>query len=99
MPNGRKAMKVLKPGRKQAGWAIVKLCTGKGNGGGGCGAKLQVDEADLIRTGHHCYDGSSDYFVTFKCISCGVLTDLEEKEYKGDIWKLASGPGGGESRG
>ena len=85
-------MKVIKKGRRQQGWAKEYVCTGKGNGGGGCGATLLVEEDDLFRTGHHCYDGSSDYFITFRCPECGVLTDISD--YRGDIWKLKKGIGG-----
>lgn len=85
-------MKVFKKGRPQRGWSKEFECTGKGNGGGGCGAKLLVEEGDLLRTGSHCYDGSSDYYVSFICSECGVMTDIIE--YPGDKWKLKKGPGG-----
>ena len=68
-------MKILKPGRKQKGWAREAKCTGSGNGDGGCGATLLVEEGDLFRTESHCRD-ETDYYTTFKCPSCGVLTDL-----------------------
>lgn len=71
-------MKVLKPGRKQRGWSKECVCTGSGNGGGGCGATLLVEQPDLFQTGKHCYDGSSEYFVTFKCSACGVKTDIKD---------------------
>jgi len=71
-------MRVIKKGREQIGWSRQKICTGDGNGGGGCGAVLVVEERDLFRTGKHPYDGSHEYFCTFKCISCGVLTDIND---------------------
>ncbi len=73
-------MKIVKPGRPQKGWAKNYECTGKGNTGGGCGAMLLVEQGDLFQTARHCYDGSSDYFVTFKCAACGVLTDIPERD-------------------
>jgi hypothetical protein len=85
-------MKVLMKGRPQRGWSQEFICTGKGNGNGGCGAKLLVEEGDLIRTGCHSYDGSSEYYVTFVCSECGVMTDISG--YPGDMWKLKKGPGG-----
>lgn len=85
-------MKVLKKGRPQKGWTKEYTCTGRGNGNGGCGAKLLVEEGDLVRTGHHSYDGSSEYYVTFYCPECGVMTDVNS--YSGDMWKLKTGPGG-----
>ena len=74
-------MKVLKKGTGQKGWSTKATCTGSGNGGGGCGAQLLIEEPDLFQTAHHCYDGSSDYFTTFKCVDCGVLTDLPDGRY------------------
>lgn len=40
-------MKVVKVGREQKGWAKEFVCTGSGNGGGGCRARLLVSEEDL----------------------------------------------------
>lgn len=71
-------MKVIKAGRQQHGWSKEFECTGTGNGGGGCGATLLVEEADLFHTSRSSYDGETDYFVTFKCCSCGVLTDIKD---------------------
>jgi hypothetical protein len=68
-------MKILEPGRPQKGWSTECVCTGNGNGHGGCGAKLLVEEADLFKTTSHCRD-ETDTYVTFRCAGCGVLTDL-----------------------
>jgi hypothetical protein len=76
-------MQVLKPGRPQAGWSKEFTCTGAGNRGGGCGAVLLVSEYDLYRTESHHYDGSSESYTTFCCISCGVETDI--KDYSAPI--------------
>lgn len=71
-------MKVLKKGRKQKGWTTEATCSGAGNGDGGCGAKLLVEEGDLFQTSHQSYgDSSPDYFATFRCSECGVLTDID----------------------
>lgn len=70
-------MKVLKPGRPQFGWAKEFTCTGAGNRGGGCGALLLVERADLFQT-MHCARDETDYFATFRCGACGVLTDLPD---------------------
>lgn len=69
-------MKVIKKGRAQKGWAKEYACTGSGNGGGGCGAKLLVEEGDLFMTMRNCLH-ETDYFVTFECSECGVLTDID----------------------
>ena len=73
-------MKVLKPGRKQKGWSKEAVCTGTGNGDGGCGAKLLVEQADLFKTTSQARDETTTY-VTFKCCECGVLTDLGERAW------------------
>ncbi len=70
-------MKIVKPGRDQQGWAREFKCTGKGNQDGGCGAVLLVERDDIFQTANSCM-GETDYFVTFRCMSCGVLTDIAE---------------------
>ena len=70
-------MKVLKEGRPQRGWSTEATCTGAGNGNGGCGALLLVEATDLYQTRSHHYDGSTEYYVTFRCEACGVETDLQ----------------------
>ena len=71
-------MKVLKKGRPQKGWAQEFECTGKGNGGGGCGATLLVEQDDVYQTASHCRD-ETDYYKTFLCPECGVETDIDER--------------------
>ena len=70
-------MEVIKPGRPQKGWSKEFTCSGDGNGGGGCGAVLLVSQYDIYETGSSHYDGSNDYFNTFRCDSCGVETDVK----------------------
>lgn len=70
-------MMVLKPGRQQRGWAAERECTGSGNGGGGCGALLLVEQGDLYQTSSGHYDGSCERYVTFRCSECGVETDVQ----------------------
>lgn len=74
-------MKVIKPGREQRGWSTEQVCTGKGNGNGGCGATLLVEQSDLYLTESHARDETTTY-VTFRCSACGVETDL------GDTWRV-----------
>jgi len=73
-------VKVLEKGREQSGWAAEFICTGNGNGGGGCGAKLLVEEADVYLTSRSSYDGETESFTTFKCCDCGVETDIPRKD-------------------
>lgn len=80
-------MKVLKPGREQKGWSIETTCTGDGNGGGGCGAELLVEQDDLYKTYRFCRD-ETDTFITFRCSECQVETDLKEKQKPS--WKIMS---------
>lgn len=68
-------MKVIKRGRPQKGWSTKRICTGNGNGGGGCGGELLVEEGDLYYTYSGCLGESSTY-VTFTCDLCGVETDV-----------------------
>ena len=72
-------MKILKEGREQSGWSREMKCTGEGNGGGGCGASLLVSVNDMYYTYSHHYDGSSETYITFACPSCGVETDVDDK--------------------
>lgn len=76
-------MKVLKKGRPQKGWATEAVCTGEGNGRGGCGARLLVEKGDLYQTSRSDYIGDTDYFVTFCCPDCGVETDLKGTPFYG----------------
>ena len=75
-------MKVLKPGRPQAGWSKEFKCTGGGNGEGGCGAKLLVSEYDLYLTHNYDYGGGHDVYTTFCCPQCGVETDISDTSAK-----------------
>lgn len=69
-------MKVLEKGREQRGWATEARCTGSGNGGGGCGALLLVEQDNLFKTYSHALH-ETDEHITFRCSCCGVLTDLK----------------------
>jgi hypothetical protein len=71
-------MKVLEKGREQKGWSTETVCTGAGNDGGGCGAKLLVERPDVFYTSKSARD-ETDYFTTFECPECGALTDLKVK--------------------
>jgi predicted RNA-binding Zn-ribbon protein involved in translation (DUF1610 family) len=90
-------MKVIEKGRPQKGWAREFWCTGAGNGDGGCGALLLVELGDLFQT-TSCHMGEVDYFVTFKCPDCGVLTDIDRSPFcaaslpKQHEWKEARRP-------
>jgi len=75
-PAERTPVQVIKEGRKQTGWSQQLECTGAGNGGGGCGAMLLVEIGDVFETQSSCRD-ETDYYVTFRCQCCGVLTDIK----------------------
>lgn len=78
-------MKVLEPGSPQSGWAVETKCTGAGNNGGGCGAKLLVEKGDLYQTHKYGHDLDHDIFPTFRCSQCGVETDLRGLEVPNNI--------------
>ena len=63
-------MKVIKKGREQKGWAKEFECTGEGNQGGGCGAILLVEQADVVASVF------ASGRTTFRCSECGVETDI-----------------------
>ena len=71
-------MKVLKKGKPQVGWAKEYLCSGSGNGDGGCGALLLVEQDDVFLTIGN--GGRNDKYFTFRCPDCGVWTDLPKSE-------------------
>lgn len=78
-------MKVLEKGRAQKGWAIEARCTGSGNGGGGCKAKLLVEEGDIYLTHSGHYDGSNEKYTTFRCPECSVETDIADGRVPGAV--------------
>lgn len=69
-------MKVIKKGSGQNGWSKEFECTGHGNGDGGCGAILLVEQNDLYKTYKHDHGGGHEVFTTFRCSECSVETDI-----------------------
>ena len=67
-------MKILEEG---TGWNLEVRCTGKGNGDGGCGARLLVEAGDIYQT--HSWDmyGDRDDYFTICCPQCGIETDID----------------------
>ena len=72
-------MKVLQEGNPND-WEIEQVCTGSGNGDGGCKARLLVAEDDIFVTTRTYYNSETEYFYTFECPCCGVKTDIPEKD-------------------
>jgi len=70
-------MKIVKEGRPQKGWAKEFKCTGKGNGDGGCGAVLLVEKGDLFHTYRSFMGREEEWYTTFECPCCKVLTDIQ----------------------
>ncbi len=75
-------MKVLEEG---PGWSMKQICTGKGNGGCGCGAKLLIERGDIYLTHSYDYGGGHDIYYTFRCPRCGVETDVDDSKLPGLI--------------
>lgn len=73
-------MKVIKKGREQRGWAMEKICDGHGFGGGGCGARVLVEEDDVYATSRGDGEGGNEYFRTFRCCECGVQNNFKTSE-------------------
>ena len=81
-------MKVI---RKCSGWSKEFECTGKGNGGGGCGSILEVSKSDLYLTRQTDLGGCFEQWITFKCCVCGAETDIADyPNTKGAISERAS---------
>lgn len=84
-------MKILKPGKfSDNKWKMEHLCTGYGNGGGGCEALLEIELEDLryypyVDTGSW---GSHDSAVLFKCPICQTLTDLKNSDWPKNAGKI-----------
>lgn len=66
----------------QEGAGQQHTCTGKGNGGNGCGAILGVTKEDIFYTSRMVSRESPDYFLTIRCVRCSVETDIAERTYK-----------------
>ena len=75
-------MKVIEKG---SGWSIEQLCTGKGNGYGGCNSKLLVEKEDIYITSNTDMLGDTDYYYTFRCPVCGIETDIPENDVPAGI--------------
>ena len=79
-------MKVLETG---PGWSMQVICTGKGNGDCGCGARLLVERGDIYLTHSYDYGGGHDIFYTIKCPECSVETDIDNCKVPGLIQREA----------
>jgi phage FluMu protein Com len=62
----------------------IQVCTGEGNQGNGCGAKLSYVEEDIFYTFRHVMGEAQDYFLTIKCPHCETLTDIKRCHKKPD---------------
>lgn len=82
-PNFRiELMDILTPGKEPKKWVLEVVCSGWGHSAEGCGAVLRVHQEDLYQT-----DSPSnglfvdfDTYITFRCCSCGVETDLTDND-------------------
>lgn len=70
-------MKIIEPGKHMSlEWEGAFHCTGKGNGGKGCDAKLEIQESDLFGTYSSSMGRDETRYITFMCPCCGALTDV-----------------------
>lgn len=76
-------MKVIKPGRSPDGWSAQRKCTGAGNNGGGCGAVLLVEAADLFITRAFERDGSDPDAVARARARLQHAADAAERQHPG----------------
>lgn len=72
-------MKVIHTGDLHT-WVAEAECSGRGNGGGGCWARLLVEAQDVFGT---CVQnhGETRHFISFRCCLCGTHTDLPRTQY------------------
>ena len=78
-------MKVIKNGEEIDSWKLRINCTGRGNGGGGCGALLEIREEDIYNTYSYDYLGDKDTYYTIVCPICGKETDLNTNQLPYEI--------------
>jgi len=76
-------MKIIAPGRDCIGWSREFDCTGKGNEGIGCNARLLVEEADIW---FYVVNNSwgRETFYSFICPLCGCMTDISHSLISGE---------------
>lgn len=72
-------MKILEKNKVRFG--IRQICTGQGNGGGGCGSELLVEKQDIYDTFSYDYIGDYERYKTFRCPLCGKETDIKNEVY------------------
>lgn len=79
-------MKIIKEGKP---YSVDIICTGKGNGGKGCGAHLRADRSDLRWFEEQVFPWRTQpAAVTARCPSCGATTDIPEAEWPREHTKL-----------
>ena len=78
-------MKIIKEGVPTQ-WCIRVTCTAEGNEGHGCGAVLEVEEADLKHTYMSNMGRFEKHYATFKCPCCGKHTDLQD-DLPSKVWQ------------
>ncbi len=79
-------MKILEKG---PGWSIEQLCTGEGNGNGGCKSRLLVETDDIYVTTRTDMGGDTEYFFTFRCPVCNIETDIPYSDIPPSVQKNA----------
>lgn len=72
-------MKILEIGKSDF-WETEQICTGRGNGNGGCGAKLLVAETDIYITKSLSIEDNIFTDYTFKCPCCSKETDIPKRK-------------------
>jgi len=69
-------MKVIKRIGKQSGWSKLAICTGKGNGWGGCWSILRISRIDLYKTCYMFWGEVDKICTTFCCPNCETETNV-----------------------
>jgi len=65
-------MKIIKKGKFEKTWTKRYKCTGKGHGGGGCRAVLELTSDDLFLD----YEYADSITIHFECPQCTSVTKI-----------------------
>lgn len=77
-------MKVIEEGTPYV-WSKEFQCTGKGNGGKGCGSTLLAEAADLKHTYTSSMGCFETHYVTIECPVCTRWTDIYDSDNRQDV--------------
>ncbi len=75
-------MKILEAGNPQGTWTENITCTARGNGGNGCGAKLELEPSDVFWTKTYSMGRECGTYFTIECACCKAWNDLTDEVFQ-----------------